>query len=183
MNRQGQCWSYGLPVTDRAPLAEMLDCGGVYRREKCKPFISFDVAAGHLSPVFHTNSLIPCDRCLLIPCNRTMKLLSLRETGHVESKNLYGILKTSPAAISKDVKRAYRKLPQELHPDQVTSPEVKKQEHQKFPRTQNGYVTLRDPQDGAQYDRELEGKVRWFAGQTRSKLPMDELPRIDFVVT
>jgi hypothetical protein len=96
--------------------------------------------------------------------------------GHMQSKNLYKILEINPAATAKDIKRAYRKLAREFHPDQATSPEAKNESTQMFLRIHNAYVTLSDPHDRAQYDRQLLGQVRGFAGQTWSKATNGQAP-------
>jgi DnaJ-class molecular chaperone len=91
------------------------------------------------------------------------------DTGHMDSKNLYEVLEIGPAATAKDIKRAYRKLAREIHPDQAASPEEKKKSTLMFLRIHNAYVTLSDPHDRALYDRQLSAPMWGFPGQTGSK--------------
>jgi hypothetical protein len=100
----------------------------------------------------------------------------LSEPGHMESKNLYEVLEISTAATAKDIKRAYRKLAREFHPDQATSPEGKNERTQMFLRIHNAYVTLSDPHDRSQYDRQLLGQVRGFSSETWSKATSGRAP-------
>lgn len=91
--------------------------------------------------------------------------------GHTEgqSLSLYEVLGVSRDATAKDIKRAYRKLAGEFHPDHAASPQEKDRNTQMFVRIHTAYLTLLDPHDRAQYDRQLVGQVRGFAGQGWSK--------------
>lgn len=86
--------------------------------------------------------------------------------GHMETQNLYEILGVSQSATVKDIKWAYRKLAREFHPDHAASPQGKNQNTQIFLRIHDAYVTLSDPHDRVQYDRQVSPQVRGFAGQT-----------------
>lgn len=94
---------------------------------------------------------------------------AISDQGHMKSKNLYDVLEISPTAVANDIKRAYRKLARQFHPDHAASPEEKNQKTQIFLKIHNAYVTLSDPNDRAQYDRQLSAPVRGFAGQTYGK--------------
>jgi len=113
-------------------------------------------------------------RCFQVRAMQAEAVIS--EPGHMESKNLYEVLEISPAATAKDIKRAYRKLAREFHPDQATSPDGKNESTQMFLRIHNAYVTLLDPHDRAQCDRQLWGQVRGLAGQTWSKATNGRAP-------
>jgi len=89
--------------------------------------------------------------------------------GHMEGQSLYELLGVSRGATAKDIKRAYRKLAGKFHPDHAASPREKDQNTQMFVRIHSAYVTLSDPHDRAQYERQLAGQVRGFPGQTWSK--------------
>lgn len=101
---------------------------------------------------------------------------AISDQRHMESRNLYEVLAISPAATAKDIKRAYRKLAREFHPDHAASPQEKNESTQMFLRIHNAYVTLSDPHDRAQYDVQLWGQVRGFAGQTWSKVTNGRAP-------
>lgn len=87
----------------------------------------------------------------------------------MKSKNLYEVLKISPAATAEDIKRAYRRLAREFHPDHAAFPEEKNRNTQLFLQIHNAYVTLSDPHDRARYDRQLWGQVRGLGGKTWGK--------------
>lgn len=94
---------------------------------------------------------------------------AISDAGHMEGQNLYEVLGVGPGVTAKDIRRAYRKLAKTFHPDHAASHEEKKQNTQMFVRIHNAYVTLSDPHDRTQYDRQLAGRVRGFARQTWSK--------------
>jgi len=117
-----------------------------------------------------SRNVIRFRRCFKVRAMQTStEAAAISEPGHMKSKNLYEVLDISPAAVAQDIKRAYRKLAREFHPDHAASPDEKVQNTQIFLRIHNAYVTLSDPQDRAQYDRQLLGQVRGFAGQTWGK--------------
>lgn len=91
---------------------------------------------------------------------------AISDHGHLKSKSLYEVLEIGPAAAAKDIKRAYRNLARQCHPDHAASPEEKEEKTQIFLKIHNAYVILSDPHDRAQYDRKLSAPVRGFAGQT-----------------
>jgi len=101
---------------------------------------------------------------------------AISDQGHIKSKSLYEVLEINPAAVAKDIKMAYRKLARQFHPDHAASPEEKNQNTQIFLKIHNAYVTLSDPHDRAQYDRQLLAPVRGFAGQTWRKASNGQPP-------
>lgn len=66
-------------------------------------------------------------------------------------KNYYAILGVSPSAHAADIKRAYRRLALQYHPDKNPSPEAE----QFFKAVNEAYETLGDPQLRAAYDQRL----------------------------
>jgi DnaJ-class molecular chaperone len=94
----------------------------------------------------------------------------------METQSLYEVLGVSQGATAKDIKRAYRKLAMEFHPDRAASPQGKNQNTQIFLRIHNAYVTLSDPHDRAQYDRQISAQVRGFSGQTWSSASYQRAP-------
>lgn len=63
------------------------------------------------------------------------------------AKNYYGVLGVSRDASPEEVKRAYRKLALQYHPDKPTGNE------EKFKEINEAYQALSDPEKRAQYDR------------------------------
>jgi len=88
--------------------------------------------------------------------------------GRTETQSLYEVLGVSQGATAKDIKRAYRKLAREFHPDHAASAQGKNQNTQIFLQIHDAYLTLSDPHDRALYDRQLSAQVRGFAGQAWS---------------
>lgn len=66
--------------------------------------------------------------------------------------NYYEILQVSPDASAADIKRAYRALSLEWHPDRNASPEA----HSKIQAINEAYSILCDDQQRAMYDMELQ---------------------------
>ncbi len=68
-----------------------------------------------------------------------------------QSKDYYAILGVPRDASQEDIKKAYRKLIKQWHPD--LHPENKKEDEEKFKEIQEAYEILSDPQKRAMYDR------------------------------
>uniref|UniRef100_A0A0C9RYK9 TSA: Wollemia nobilis Ref_Wollemi_Transcript_3629_826 transcribed RNA sequence n=1 Tax=Wollemia nobilis TaxID=56998 RepID=A0A0C9RYK9_9CONI len=84
--------------------------------------------------------------------------------GHMKKPgSLYEVLGVSRGATAQDVKRAYRKLARQFHPDTAASPEAKSLRSEMFMQIQNAYAVLSKPEDRAQYDRKLvmQQSQRW----------------------
>lgn len=82
------------------------------------------------------------------------KLHVLKET------NLYRILGVSEEATLDDISKAYRVIAKELHPDvnQDLAPDEKKQAGSIFQKITAAFNTLKDSEDRAKYDAELEAQ-------------------------
>lgn len=70
-----------------------------------------------------------------------------------ESKDYYDILGVSKDVSDEDLKRAYRKLAKQYHPDAQHTDEDKKKAEAKFKEINEAYSVLSDKQKRAQYDR------------------------------
>ena len=70
-----------------------------------------------------------------------------------ESKDYYSILGVSKDATADDLKRAYRKLAKQYHPDAQHTEEDKKKAEAKFKEINEAYSVLSDENKRAQYDR------------------------------
>ncbi|WP_041082264.1 molecular chaperone DnaJ [Thermotoga profunda] len=68
-----------------------------------------------------------------------------------QSKDYYAILGVPRDASQEDIKKAYKKLIKQWHPD--LHPENKKEAEEKFKEIQEAYEVLSDPQKKAMYDR------------------------------
>ena len=70
-----------------------------------------------------------------------------------ESKDYYSILGVSKDATADDLKKAYRKLAKQYHPDAQHTEEDKKNAEAKFKEINEAYSVLSDDTKRAQYDR------------------------------
>lgn len=70
-----------------------------------------------------------------------------------ESKDYYSILGVSKDATADDLKKAYRKLAKQYHPDAQHTEEDKKKAEAKFKEINEAYSVLSDENKRAQYDR------------------------------
>lgn len=76
-------------------------------------------------------------------------------------KSLYKILGISENSNPDDIKKAYRKMAKEYHPDVNKSPEAE----EKFKEINSAYEVLSDPQKKAQYDRYGDNMFNHGSGQ------------------
>ncbi len=81
-----------------------------------------------------------------------------------QSDDFYEILGLSREASQDDIRRAFRKLAMEHHPDRVTDPAQKEASEAKFKRIAAAYEVLSDPESKAKYDQ--YGSVGAFAQGT-----------------
>eukprot|EP01018_Ginkgo_biloba_P025513 Gb_09163 [translate_table: standard] len=86
--------------------------------------------------------------------------------GHMRARTLYEVLGISQGACAEDIKKAYRKLARQFHPDVCVSPEEKHRSNQLFLQIQDAYSTLSDPHGRAQYDLRLSTEMQSSNGQT-----------------
>jgi molecular chaperone DnaJ len=77
------------------------------------------------------------------------------------ASDYYGILGVSKTASQDDIKKAYRKLSKELHPDKHKGD---KAAEEKFKAVNKAYETLSDPQKRSMYDQFGEAGTRGGAG-------------------
>ena len=76
------------------------------------------------------------------------------------SGDYYGTLGVSRDASNDEIKRAYRKLARQLHPDVNPDPEVQ----ERFKQVTNAYEVLSDPQKRQQYDMGVDPLSRSGGG-------------------
>src|SRR3989304_1243306 len=76
-------------------------------------------------------------------------------------RDYYDVLGVTKDASKGDIKRAYRKLAMQYHPDRNKSPEAE----EKFKEISEAYAVLSDNEKRGQYDRfgmaGIEGKYTW----------------------
>src|SRR4051812_3980652 len=72
----------------------------------------------------------------------------------VASRNLYSTLGVKPSANTESLKKAYRKLARQHHPDVSSDPKA----HDRMARINEAFETLIDPERRADYDAMLAGQ-------------------------
>jgi molecular chaperone DnaJ len=80
----------------------------------------------------------------------------------METKDLYKILGVSKGASQEDIRRSYRKLAREYHPD---ANQDKPDAEERFKEIQHAYETLSNPEKRREYD---EGPRTFFGGGSQS---------------
>lgn len=92
------------------------------------------------------------------PVERTLELYE------DDSTSLYDVLRLPLWAAEDEVRRAYRSLVFDLHPDRNPHPDAKKA----FDYVHEAYQTLSSP-DRAEYDRRVRNKRRWSAKKLQQR--------------
>ena len=77
------------------------------------------------------------------------------------AKSLYTVLGVSENASESDIKKAFRKLAQQYHPDKNSSPEAE----DKFKEINAAYAVLGDAEKKAEYDRRGDSMFNHGTGQ------------------
>ena len=78
-----------------------------------------------------------------------------RPQAFIDFENLYEVLGVTSSATGDEIKRAYRKLAQKLHPDHDPSPDAA----YKFDRIAKAYAVLGDPRRREWYDKMVAGEI------------------------
>ena len=98
----------------------------------------------------------------------------------MSSRDLYHLLGVDPGASDDTIKKAYRKLARETHPDRVQAPE-KEAAEARFKEITAAYETLSDPRSRAEYDalrqvRSARGSASGDAGTGAGCVPLAAAP-------
>lgn len=91
-------------------------------------------------------------------------------------KYYYKILQIAPTANSDEIKRAYRILALQYHPDKVQEPELKRLSEGLFKEILEAYEILSDPQKRHSYDAELQVET-YLQQQELLKQQQDQLSK------
>lgn len=84
--------------------------------------------------------------------------------------NYYKTLGVSTAATKAEIKKAYRKLAKQWHPDINKSPNA----HDKFIEINNAYLLLYDDEARVKYDKELKAYKQSYSSSTTKKATTEE---------
>ncbi|KAJ1402265.1 DnaJ domain containing protein [Sesbania bispinosa] len=106
--------------------------------------------------------------------------VSCRSTTISTKGNFYKMLSLSPGSATKDeIKRAYRSMALQYHPDVCHDPSMKEESTRMFVQLNTAYETLSNPVLRAQYDCELglrnnmvsvSGDERWGEGRWQEQV-------------
>ena len=77
------------------------------------------------------------------------------------AKSLYSVLGVAESASESEIKKAFRKLAQEFHPDRNKSPQAE----EKFKEINAAYAVLGDKDKKAEYDRKGDSMFNHGTGQ------------------
>ena len=77
------------------------------------------------------------------------------------AKSLYGVLGVSEGADEAEIKKAFRKLAQQYHPDKNSDPAAE----EKFKEINAAYAVLGDKEKKAEYDRRGDSMFNHGTGQ------------------
>ena len=85
---------------------------------------------------------------------KLQKMLNEAQTAlkRAKTKDYYKVLGLSRDASDKEIRKAYRKLSKEFHPDKVTSPEARPGAEKKMSAINEAYEVLKDPDLKAKFD-------------------------------
>ena len=90
--------------------------------------------------------------------------MTQRSKSSPEKRDFYEVLAVSRGARPEEIKKAYRRVAMQWHPDR--NPDQKHEAEEKFKEAAEAYSILSDPQKRAQYDRYGHAGVRSPAGSS-----------------
>ncbi|XP_004504775.1 chaperone protein dnaJ 20, chloroplastic-like [Cicer arietinum] len=107
----------------------------------------------HYLPQLSNKQQRPCEVHFTISCKAT-KLKNMEETKH--GSNFYKMLSVNPKnATMEEIKKAYRSMALQYHPDVCHDPNMKEESTRMFVQLNVAYKTLSNPMLREQYDSEL----------------------------